>query len=255
MSKVDFPARSHGLPGVYQVECDAENAKRGWKTQGSGSAPMVSSNNRVTGNHDIGFEETNFENILAVLNKKPFITSSLAERWHSILQPQSQPVPLLWNIQLNRNSKAAVMGLMSLGIFATLSACIRLKYTINLINQMDFLYAVSNVLIWGFAENAIRITVGNIATLRLVFHSFFERTIRHTSMAGRVGTTAGPGGYMNTVTEFTRGSHVNMGTGTGMGDESELSDGDSQKEIFAVKGGHGNADIMVSRQVDITYER
>jgi hypothetical protein len=62
---------------------------------------------------------------------------------------------------------------------------------------------------------------------------------------------------MNTVTEITRGSHVNVGTGTGTGDESELSDGDSQKGIFAMKGGkkHGNADIMVSRQVDVTYER
>jgi hypothetical protein len=133
-------------------------------------------------------------------------------------------------------------------------------------------------------------TVGNIATLRPIFHSFFERTIRRTgysgsrSRSGGVSRLAsgyelsqhggksgdhghgGPGGYMNTVTEITRGSHVNVGngTGTGTGDESELSDGDSQKGIFAVKGkgggeqrgrGHGNADIMVSRQVDVTYER
>ncbi|KAL3451122.1 hypothetical protein BJX65DRAFT_304527 [Aspergillus insuetus] len=195
------------------------------------------------------------------------------------------PIPLLWNVQLNRNSKVAVMGLMSLGIFASLSACIRLKYTINLTNQTDFLYAVSDVLIWGFAENAIGMTVGNIATLRPIFHSFFERTMRRTgysgsrSRSGGVSRLAsgyelsqhggksgdhgagGPGAYMNTVTEITRGSHVNVGTGTG--DESELSDGDSQKGIFAMKGkggeqrgrGHGNADIMVSRQVDVTYER
>jgi hypothetical protein len=165
---------------------------------------------------------------------------------------------------------------------ASLSACIRLKYTINLTNQTDFLYAVSDVLIWGFAENAIGMTVGNIATLRPIFHSFFERTIRRTgysgsrSRSGGVSRLAsgyelsqhggksgnhgpgGTGGYtMNTVTEITRGSHVNVGNGTGTGDESELSDGDSQKGIFAMKGkgGRGNADIMVSRQVDVTYER
>ncbi|KAL3461038.1 hypothetical protein BJX64DRAFT_278156 [Aspergillus heterothallicus] len=196
------------------------------------------------------------------------------------------PIPLLWNVQLNRNSKVAVMGLMGLGIFASLSACIRLKYTINLTNQTDFLFAVSDVVIWGFAENAIGMTVGNIATLRPIFHSFFERTIRRTGYSGSGSRSGGGGGggggggtsrfgasgyelsqhggvlksgdhdghggnmgggYMHTVTEIR---------GTNSGDGASLSDGDSQKRIFAGgQGAKGHADIMVSRQVDITYER
>jgi hypothetical protein len=33
-----------------------------------------------------------------------------------------RPIPLLWNVQLNRNSKVAVMGLMSLGILYALQS-------------------------------------------------------------------------------------------------------------------------------------
>ncbi|KAL2821221.1 hypothetical protein BJX63DRAFT_379663 [Aspergillus granulosus] len=193
---------------------------------------------------------------------------NIATDWVTALMP----IPLLWNVQLNRNSKVAVMGLMSLGILASLSACVRLKYTINLTNQTDFLFAVADVLIWGFAENAIGMSVGNIATLRPIFHSFFERTIRRTGYSGSRSRSGGAAsrlasgyelsqhggksgdhdrGYMNTVTEI-KGTHNHNG------DESELSDGDSQKRIFAAGRnvhGSGHVDIMVSRQVDITYDR
>ncbi|KAI9934355.1 hypothetical protein ASPWEDRAFT_151946 [Aspergillus wentii DTO 134E9] len=79
------------------------------------------------------------------------------------------PIPLLWNVHLKRNTKISIICLMSLGIFASLSACVRLKYTVNLTDQTDFLFGVANVVIWGFAENAIGMIVGNVATLRPLF--------------------------------------------------------------------------------------
>ncbi|KAI9371060.1 hypothetical protein BJX61DRAFT_548558 [Aspergillus egyptiacus] len=209
---------------------------------------------------------------------------NIATDWVTALMP----VPLLWNVQLDRNSKMAVMGLMSLGIFASLSACIRLKYTINLTNQSDYLYAVSDVLIWGFAENAIGMTVGNIATLRPLFRTLFNHTIRRTGYSGSRSRSGGPSrlagsgfelsshtahggksgdhdqGYLSTITEV-QGAQ---------GDDSELSDGDSQKRIFGGAQGQGqghghgwgmgqgqgqgqsypgHGDITVSRQVHISY--
>ncbi|KAL3478536.1 hypothetical protein BJX99DRAFT_224281 [Aspergillus californicus] len=174
------------------------------------------------------------------------------------------PIPLLWNVQLDRNSKVAVIGLMSLGIFASLSACVRLKYTVNLQNQTDFLFAVANVVIWGFAENAIGMIVGNIATLRPLFRRFFERTLRRTGYSSRPSRLAsnyelsqhggkpdnGGNAYLSTVTEV-QGAHGRRER------DSESSDGDSQKRIFdGVQGTTGqHGDIMVSRQVNISYGR
>lgn len=49
------------------------------------------------------------------------------------------PIPLLWNVQLNRNTKVSVAVLLGLGFFASISACVRLKYTVNLTASEDYL--------------------------------------------------------------------------------------------------------------------
>ncbi|KAL4758477.1 uncharacterized protein BDW70DRAFT_96064 [Aspergillus foveolatus] len=173
------------------------------------------------------------------------------------------PIPLLWNVQLGRNSKLSVMGLMSLGILASLSACVRLNYTVNLTNQDEFLYAVANVVIWGFAENAIGMTVGNIATLRPLFRTLFESTGRsgYSSRPSRLesgfelsqhGKGAAAYTYTTTLTEV-KGAQAQDGRESKDRD-SQLSDSDSQKMILeGNKTGQGT-NIMVSRQVNVSYE-
>ncbi|KAK3684608.1 hypothetical protein LTR37_020108 [Vermiconidia calcicola] len=77
------------------------------------------------------------------------------------------PIPLLWNIQMNRNSKFACGFLLSLGGLASLSACVRLKYTVKLNNKNDdYLYSIGDFFIWGYAEPGIGVIVGCISTLR-----------------------------------------------------------------------------------------
>lgn len=80
----------------------------------------------------------------------------------------------MWDLQLNRNTKISVGFLLSLGILASLSACIRFKYTVNLNNSDDFLFSVADVVIWGYAENGIGFIVGCISTLRPVFRKLFQ---------------------------------------------------------------------------------
>lgn len=60
---------------------------------------------------------------------------NIATDWFSAVLP----IPLLWNLQLNRNAKLSVGVLLSLGALASLSACIRLVYTVNLTNATDYL--------------------------------------------------------------------------------------------------------------------
>ncbi|TEY35781.1 hypothetical protein BOTCAL_0579g00040 [Botryotinia calthae] len=79
------------------------------------------------------------------------------------------PIPLLWNVQLNRNAKLSVGFILGLGALASLSACIRLFYTVNLTNSQDYLFGVSDVMIWGYAENGVGMIVGCISTLRPLF--------------------------------------------------------------------------------------
>lgn len=62
--------------------------------------------------------------------------------------------------KMNTNAKISVGAILGLGIFASISACIRLKYTVNLTSATEYLYGLSNIVIWGYAENGIGMFVG-----------------------------------------------------------------------------------------------
>lgn len=85
---------------------------------------------------------------------------------------------------MDRKHKISVAVLLSLGILASLSACIRLKYTVNLNNSHDFLYAIGDVVIWGYAENAIGLIVGCVSTLRPLFVRVFNSSEHSVGMGG-----------------------------------------------------------------------
>lgn len=74
---------------------------------------------------------------------------------------------------MDRRAKVSVAALLSLGVLASLSACIRVKYTANLDNSDDFLLAIGDMVIWGYAEDCIGLIVGYISTLRPLFVRVF----------------------------------------------------------------------------------
>ncbi|KAJ5675399.1 hypothetical protein N7462_008296 [Penicillium macrosclerotiorum] len=169
------------------------------------------------------------------------------------------PIPLLWNVHLDRSTKISVSALMGLGIFASLSACIRLKYTVALTSQVDFLFKVADVVIWGFAENGIGMMVGNIATLRPLF-----RTLRHRNASDYKSHKDSPRfnsprrlgeSTSSRELELENGKHLNhVVTQIDHTLYSSLSAGDSQKDILGNVQQPGQADIVVSRQVVVAYE-
>lgn len=96
---------------------------------------------------------------------------------------------------MDRRTKISVAALLSLGVLASLSACIRLKYTVNLNNSDDFLFAIGDVVIWGYAENGIGLIVGCISTLRPLFVRVFgsgdaSNKDRDRSARGQIGEEA-----------------------------------------------------------------
>lgn len=111
------------------------------------------------------------------------------------------PIPLLWRVQMNMQTKISVGAILGLGIFASLSGCIRLVYTINLTSKEDYLYGVANILIWGYAEPAIGMIVGNIATLRPLLRRFVNfggsdgRSGGNNKTPGRLGAYPGHPAY------------------------------------------------------------
>jgi hypothetical protein len=70
---------------------------------------------------------------------------------------------------------------------ASLSACVRLVYTVNLTNANDYLHGVSDVVLWGYAENGVGLIVGCVATLRPLFSKILrlggDSSVHHTPAA------------------------------------------------------------------------
>ncbi|KAK3677338.1 hypothetical protein LTR78_002876 [Recurvomyces mirabilis] len=76
------------------------------------------------------------------------------------------PIPLLWNAPLTRKAKLSIGFLLSLGVLASISACIRQTYTNALIHSHDRTSGLGDLLIWGYAEIGIGFFAGSLSSLR-----------------------------------------------------------------------------------------
>jgi hypothetical protein len=174
---------------------------------------------------------------------------------------------LLWNLQLNKDAKLSVAFLLSMGVLASISACIRLKYTVNLKNSTEYLHSVGDIVIWGCkflcdapaftpadidprdAENGVGFVVGCTSTLRPLFRRVFEfgptaggpSDVRNYTNVDPIefSTYTGPKGTNHTTT-------INTSTGAQRRSLAAYDSG-SESEEHLVKG-HGTG-IRVSKSV------
>ncbi|KAF2792979.1 hypothetical protein K505DRAFT_306634 [Melanomma pulvis-pyrius CBS 109.77] len=180
------------------------------------------------------------------------------------------PIPLLWNVQMNLNTKISVAGVLGLGIFTSISGLVRMNYTVNLTSSHDYLYGLANILIWGYAEPALGMIVGNIATLRPLFRGMLNLGSDNSVQELSKGTPAGSGHpnrphpYRSFDHDFELGTVVDKKVdnlvstqihGGQNGRNSISSDNESQKHILEKSDGRfsRNNGIVVSQQVDISH--
>jgi hypothetical protein len=58
------------------------------------------------------------------------------------------PIPILWNVQMNWRVKSAVAGILSLGVFAAVSAIVKITFLGNYGKHGDFLWDSADITIW-----------------------------------------------------------------------------------------------------------
>ncbi|KKY26997.1 putative cation-transporting atpase 4 [Phaeomoniella chlamydospora] len=146
------------------------------------------------------------------------------------------PAFILWEIQLNRRTKMTVMFVLALGVVASISTIVRLKYLLAYTNVSDYLYGVANIALWSIVELGSGLIAGSMATLRPLFKFIpFMRSSRNRSGADP-SATPGYGSRSHKLETFgTRGPHSRYRTlneGTKSEEERGGSDGDSQKHIL-----------------------
>ncbi|KAK7989527.1 hypothetical protein PG990_006393 [Apiospora arundinis] len=79
------------------------------------------------------------------------------------------PIALVWDLELNRRTKASVAGILALGIIASAATIVRIPYVWQLTHDNDFLYVFVDFTIWSTVELAMGLAASSIATLRPLF--------------------------------------------------------------------------------------
>ncbi|KAF2868001.1 hypothetical protein BDV95DRAFT_502001 [Massariosphaeria phaeospora] len=97
------------------------------------------------------------------------------------------PIPMLWNVQMNRRQKASIIGILALGVFATAAAFVKISAVSDYGRSGDWLWDSRRITIWTVIECNIGIVAGNLPCLKPLVRSVLGSTSGHGS---RTHTTA-----------------------------------------------------------------
>ncbi|KAJ6112199.1 hypothetical protein N7523_008260 [Penicillium sp. IBT 18751x] len=81
------------------------------------------------------------------------------------------PVFLVWSLQMNVRTKAALAGILGMGCIASAAVIIRIPF-LHDYKDPDFLYATAQISIWSNVEASLGIAAGSLVTLRPLFRWF-----------------------------------------------------------------------------------
>jgi len=164
------------------------------------------------------------------------------------------PIPMLWEVQMNRRHKASLVCILGLGIFATAAAVVKLTYLPNYGKTGDWLWDSRNITIWTIAECNIGIIAGNLPCLKPIFRtvlgSTYGRGSRKTTNRRYSSRPYGPGTNNRSDAKNYASIHSNKTTdgdfkGYGAaGDAYMLTTIDARKESNPSKSNSGRSSPM-----------
>ncbi|KAK8091485.1 hypothetical protein PG997_001846 [Apiospora hydei] len=108
---------------------------------------------------------------LQMLSYANSIINILTDMFFAVL-----PAPMLWNVQINMRTKASLICIMGLGVFAVAAAIVKSFYISNYGKTGDFLWDSTDLTIWISAECNTGIIAACLPTLKPLFKRILETT-------------------------------------------------------------------------------
>jgi hypothetical protein len=128
---------------------------------------------------------------------------------------------MLWDVQMNRRQKASIIGILSLGMFATAAAIVKLSYVSTYGRSGDWLWDSRNLTIWTVTETNIAIVAGNLPCLKPLFRtvlgSTYGRGSRKTNPSKYISRPYGAGTGQNSKSYSELHSNRTADRGYGYG--------------------------------------
>ncbi|KAK7992118.1 hypothetical protein PG996_012866 [Apiospora saccharicola] len=147
------------------------------------------------------------------------------------------PFALIWKLQMGARVKASVIGLLGLGIFASIAPIVRLKYLLGLNDAARFLQGLGLILAWAQAEVGIGLLVANLPACRPLLErciTAFASTISGNKSSKTAAADAAKNSYLELgERDPVSGSKKGQSTGSRGGVETQiygtyLNDGSSE---------------------------
>ncbi|KAL7619805.1 hypothetical protein AAE478_010350 [Parahypoxylon ruwenzoriense] len=91
------------------------------------------------------------------------------------------PIPMLWNVKINARTKASLICVLGLGVFACAAAIVKTTFIYNYGKTGDFLWDSANLTIWISAETNTGIIAACLPCIKPMFRSIFDSTFRYGS--------------------------------------------------------------------------
>nr|ALM31974.1 decarboxylase_GME4319 [Daldinia eschscholzii IFB-TL01] len=91
------------------------------------------------------------------------------------------PIPMLWNVKINARTKASLICVLGLGIFACAAAIVKAAFISNYGKTGDFLWDSANLTIWIAAETNTGIIAACLPCIKPMFKTIFDSTLRYGS--------------------------------------------------------------------------
>ncbi|KAM7190440.1 hypothetical protein V8F20_009723 [Naviculisporaceae sp. PSN 640] len=121
------------------------------------------------------------------------------------------PIPMLWNLNVNRRTRFSLIFALSLGTFACAAAFIKTGFLVNYGKTGDWLWDSRDISIWTVVECNTGIIAGSLPALRPIFKKILGSTLGY----GNAGSYI----RQDTLKSKSRKSTV-TGTHTGAADET-----------------------------------
>ncbi|KAI5779910.1 hypothetical protein DFH27DRAFT_520180 [Peziza echinospora] len=101
------------------------------------------------------------------------------------------PVPMIWNIQIAKRQKFALILILALGSFAAACSLVKLKYTVNYGKTGDFLWDSTQLTVWSVGEINVGIVCACMPALKPLVKRFLEKTGFTTGSRGHKSSGSG----------------------------------------------------------------
>ncbi|KAK0656990.1 hypothetical protein B0T16DRAFT_400662 [Cercophora newfieldiana] len=95
------------------------------------------------------------------------------------------PIPMLWNLNVNRRTRFSLIFALSLGAFACAAAFIKIPFLVNYGKTGDWLWDSRDISIWTVTECNTGIIAGSLPALRPIFKKILGTSLGYGKSSGK----------------------------------------------------------------------